>query len=415
MFFVSIPRAIAKERGLKHYITANNPCKRGNIAMRLTANHTCLCRLCLEFKSKQLKHKKAKIKETKPLSSRPLRLNFETVLLKLYKIHGFDSISFHLFTTYLGYSEEILCFCNKCHISFSNTCAALLGGVGCPACSKEVRRQSRLQPYTTTLHKLFKRTPEHIKITNLPLELGKNLRYVNVTLTCEKHGTFTKSVHVLLSNKGGICSGCGIEANAKSRVKYTYTEALEKAKEIHGDSYTYPKVVEDFKLSVKVPITCNEHGIFLQSFCDHITRRFGCPSCLLGIQKASYTRSAYIDICKRYEGKSNLYLLFITSPLESFYKIGITKSFKERYSDLVHQLGSDYVVSTLYTVKAEAGLIWDLETKLHQIYYSSKYKTNFKFGGYTECFSNIDGILDHIPFDQVEVITDLLSQQEIAA
>ena len=46
MFFVPIPRAIAKERGLKHYFT-NKPCSRGNFANKTLA-YKCTCLDCKE-------------------------------------------------------------------------------------------------------------------------------------------------------------------------------------------------------------------------------------------------------------------------------------------------------------------------------------------------------------------------------
>ena len=47
MFFVPIPRLIAKERGLKHYLS-NKPCKRGSIAPRLVSSRICPCHLCIK-------------------------------------------------------------------------------------------------------------------------------------------------------------------------------------------------------------------------------------------------------------------------------------------------------------------------------------------------------------------------------
>lgn len=50
MFFVPIPRAIAKERGLKHYLTSTL-CKHSNIANRRVNNSNCLCLKCNQERS----------------------------------------------------------------------------------------------------------------------------------------------------------------------------------------------------------------------------------------------------------------------------------------------------------------------------------------------------------------------------
>ena len=48
MFFVPIPRKIAKERGLKYYLNGK-PCKRGSIFLRKTASAQCVCLECISF------------------------------------------------------------------------------------------------------------------------------------------------------------------------------------------------------------------------------------------------------------------------------------------------------------------------------------------------------------------------------
>lgn len=50
MFFVPIPRAIAKERGFKTYFSGSI-CKRGFISPRQISNSDCLCILCAEYRN----------------------------------------------------------------------------------------------------------------------------------------------------------------------------------------------------------------------------------------------------------------------------------------------------------------------------------------------------------------------------
>lgn len=51
MFFVPIPKAIAKERGLKFFLKTS-PCKRGNIFPRRVSNSHCTCFDCAQRTSK---------------------------------------------------------------------------------------------------------------------------------------------------------------------------------------------------------------------------------------------------------------------------------------------------------------------------------------------------------------------------
>lgn len=98
MFFVPISRAIAKERGLKYYITIN-PCNKGNIAYRLTSSWNCQCadhlklktiqRNLPEVKSKDLQKSKEWIKENpdkvKANKKRYAKKHSKTIVLKVKK------------------------------------------------------------------------------------------------------------------------------------------------------------------------------------------------------------------------------------------------------------------------------------------------------------------------------------------
>lgn len=59
--------------------------------------------------------------------------------------------------------------------------------------------------------------------------------------------------------------------------KLTQEEFLKRAKEVHGDTYSYDKA-QYSKISEKVTIICKEHGEFLQSPVKHMLGR-GCELC----------------------------------------------------------------------------------------------------------------------------------------
>ena len=411
MFFVPIPRKVSLERDITHYCTGDL-CANGSISIRTTKKCKCVCPLCVESARKSAKDSSVRLKngERRKSISKPLRYNYETILLKLYKKHGLDRYSFSLFTEYTGYFDKIVCSCNICNHVFFPTISDLLSGKGCAPCGSKRVGKNNLKSYLSLNEDIFNKIPSHVQLTSLPLPPGRRLEHIDLTMKCELHGVFTKTARVVLGGDKHVCTSCGLQASADSKIKYTYEEARALATEFHGGFYTYPAVCESFKLGTKVPIICPTHGEFLQSFQNHLQLGHGCQSCNENV----YTRSAYIQQSLAYDGFSNLYILLLQNNSESFYKIGISVDVKERVRQIYYNSEVSYSISILGLFKAEAGIIWDLETNLHRQYKLHGYIPEIKFGGYTECFSNIDGILDHIPFDQLEVITNLLSQQEIA-
>ncbi len=60
--------------------------------------------------------------------------------------------------------------------------------------------------------------------------------------------------------------------------KLTIDKVLEKFYSIHGDQYDYSDFKEYHGASVKIPIKCKIHGVFMQQPCNHINNH-GCPHC----------------------------------------------------------------------------------------------------------------------------------------
>lgn len=52
-----------------------------------------------------------------------------------------------------------------------------------------------------------------------------------------------------------------------------------KAKNIHGDEYSYEYVPYEFKMTDKIPIKCKKRGVFNQIARNHINSRNKCPLC----------------------------------------------------------------------------------------------------------------------------------------
>lgn len=71
--------------------------------------------------------------------------------------------------------------------------------------------------------------------------------------------------------------GCGHPNRKKARKTLTTEEFIEKAKKIHGDTYSYEKTsYKNYREPVL--ITCKKHGDFWQSAENHLYGK-GCPKC----------------------------------------------------------------------------------------------------------------------------------------
>ena len=92
---------------------------------------------------------------------------------------------------------------------------------------------------------------------------------IKVTITCPIHGDFEQTPHDHLNGHG--CPICG------GALHYTQEDFIQRAKEIHGEQYSYDKV-KYTKSTNKVIITCPKHGDFLQVPAAHLSG-VGCPKC----------------------------------------------------------------------------------------------------------------------------------------
>ena len=103
------------------------------------------------------------------------------------------------------------------------------------------------------------------------------VEYVNsatkVCIVCPEHGEFWQIPNNHL--RGKACPKCGVE-NREKRTS-TKEEFIKKAREVHGDKYSYSKV-EYVNSATKVCIICPEHGEFWQTPNNHLSGN-GCSKC----------------------------------------------------------------------------------------------------------------------------------------
>lgn len=150
--------------------------------------------------------------------------------------------------------------------------------------------------------------------------------------------------------------------------RLTTEEFIEKAKEIHGDKYSYTKS-EYVKSNVKVCITCNSCGyVFWQTPNDHLNGK-GCPSCS---HKLPLNRERFVELAIQTHGNKYSYerticdgwkkKVIITCPIHGDFlqspsnhisnKHGCPQCAKETNDDL-KRLNSEEVIDRFKKIKGE--------------------------------------------------------------
>jgi len=105
-----------------------------------------------------------------------------------------------------------------------------------------------------------------------------------VIITCPKHGDFFQTANTHLQGSG--CKDCQYENLSSNNDVF-----IEKAKQVHGDKYSYDKV--DYKKSYEpVIITCPKHGDFYQMPTGHLQGK-GCKDCYLIAKKVHGDKYTY--------------------------------------------------------------------------------------------------------------------------
>jgi hypothetical protein len=117
-----------------------------------------------------------------------------------------------------------------------------------------------------------------------------------VNITCPKHGDFSIRASHHLSGRG--CRDCYLENH-----RFNTDEFIERAKKVHGDKYTYDKV--DYKTNKQdVIITCPKHGDFPQLSGNHL-QGAGCPKCFR--ESRRYNTDEFIEKARQVHGDKYTY------------------------------------------------------------------------------------------------------------
>ena len=170
-----------------------------------------------------------------------------------------------------------------------------------------------------------------------------------VKIICPEHGEFEQEASSHLQGVG--CPSCG------GNKKHTSESFIEKAKQIHGNTYDYSKVLYKGN-KIKIIILCNKHGEFKQTATSHL-RGSGCPGCMsCGFDR---TRSGFLYILR--------------SDCGTKMKIGITNNPDQRQAQLSR--ATPFSFTRIELIEGPGELIANLEKEL---------LAEYQPAGFTETF-----------------------------
>lgn len=162
---------------------------------------------------------------------------------------------------YINDKTKIIIICKK-HGHFIKSPRAHLQGEKCFDCYKDIKKEKQLN-YVIKLIKKFN------EIYNNKYDYSKiNYKGVKykIKILCPYHGIFEQFISS--HKRGDGCLNCKIPSK---------DELIEKLKVVHGIKYDY-SLLEYKGCNDKIKIICKEHGIFNQTFGNHL-RGQNCPQC----------------------------------------------------------------------------------------------------------------------------------------
>jgi len=190
----------------------------------------------------------------------------EDFIRKAIETHG-DLYSYNT-VVYATSKKEVTIVCRK-HGAFSQKPNAHIQGHGCPKCSiikVADGRRTEVSSYLAKAREFHNDKYDYSKVN-----------YVNsgskIEIGCPEHGYFLQSASHHLSHG---CRKCSSDKIGKALLD-TKEDFVKKAKEVHGDLYSY-EYVRYSKSNVKVSIECKKHGVFEQAPYSHLNGQ-GCKHC----------------------------------------------------------------------------------------------------------------------------------------
>ena len=97
-----------------------------------------------------------------------------------------------------------------------------------------------------------------------------------IIVTCKIHGDFSIKIGKHLNGQG--CPHCRYIKSAKNK-RRSVEDVINDMKKVHGDVYDYSLITDYKNTKSKLPIICKKHGIFYQTYDNHVRNKQNCPIC----------------------------------------------------------------------------------------------------------------------------------------
>lgn len=193
------------------------------------------------------------------------KVTTEDFISRAREIHG-DKYDYSK-VNYTDSRIKVCIICNECGAIFWQTPKNHLCGSGCPACGRK-----RIISKEAKSNEDFLLDCKRILGNGYSYDKTQyNGSKERVCITCQKHGDFWKFPCQIYSGSG--CPTCKKEQTLEENKKNFF----EKAKEVHGDKYSYEKSVY-INSRTKIEIICHRHGSFWIVPNAHVNG-VGCPRC----------------------------------------------------------------------------------------------------------------------------------------
>ena len=207
---------------------------------------------------------------------------------KSREVHG-DNYDYSK-VVYENNLKEVIIIC-KHHGEFKQLPKTHKRGNGCQTCGLLKSAISRKSDINDFINKATEIHGDKYDYSNAEYKSAKD----KIKIICKKHGEFLQTPNGHLDGKG--CRECSTEINSDKQRKTTI-QFIEDAKKIHGDKYDYSNV-EYKSTGENVIIICKEHGRFLQTPNNHLSKASGCIQCA-GCYKSN--TEEFIEKAKKIHG-----------------------------------------------------------------------------------------------------------------
>lgn len=280
----------------------------------------------------------------------------------------------------------------KVHGEFSQRPNNHLSGAGCTKCKGGIKLS--LEEFISKAKAVHGDKYSYRFVKNYANNATK------LSIECKTHGIYQQTGGSHLNGNGcPICS----HAQVKLKLAHTVDVFVQRAILIHGNRFDY-SLVQYKNCETKVKILCKKHGVFLQAPSKHLAGQ-SCLECHKEKDGFVFSKKTYVRYCReKHNGLATLYILQCSKNNESFFKVGITaRNITERYRS-ESQMPYPYKVHTM--VEGKADIIYDLEKNLHSALKDKSYIPAIKFGGQTECFSELSSEI-------LKMLSDLTQSNKI--